>query len=203
VAASGGADAESSTNLRTYAPRSALLLGRAVSIQDMEAVAAGVSGVRAVAVEWRWNAGQQRPVVQVWYVGQAGLESTVAQNLRRLSDPTVPIAVTRAVGVPAQLSLSLEIDARYQVDTVLAAVRTALTDAQTGLLAPEQIGIGRPLYRSRIFGAVLAVPGTVAVEGILWNGAPFAASALTPGTGNYLDLESGALLLSGKVASNG
>lgn len=203
VAASGGGDAESTTNLRAYAPRSALLLGRAVSIQDMEVAAAGVSGVRAVAVEWRWQASQQRPAVQVWYIGQAGLESTVAQRLRRLSDPTVPIAVTRATGVPAQLALSLEIDARRVVDTVLAAVRSALTDTQTGLLAPEQIGIGRPLYRSRVFEAVLAVAGTVAVEGILWNGAAWSAFALAPGAGKYFDLESGALLLSGKVDSNG
>ena len=39
VAAAGGADAEGPDSLRTSAPKSALLLGRAVSIQDMEAVA--------------------------------------------------------------------------------------------------------------------------------------------------------------------
>jgi hypothetical protein len=49
IAASGGADAEKADEIRRLAPRSALLLGRAVSIQDMEAAASAVPGVIAAA----------------------------------------------------------------------------------------------------------------------------------------------------------
>jgi hypothetical protein len=202
VAASGGADAESVKDMRRYAPRSALLLGRAVSILDMEAVAAGAPGVRAVRAEWRWHPGQQRPVVQVWYIGRADA-AIISQTLRRLSDRSGPISVEEAVGVPVQLSLDVEIDDRYMEADVLAAVRSKLMDKQTGLLSPEQIGIGRPLYRSRIFAAVLAVPGAKWVREIVWNDQPLKEFALSPGGGNYFDLESRPLLLNKKAASNG
>jgi hypothetical protein len=76
-------------------------------------------------------------------------------------------------------------------------------DKQTGLLSPEQIGIGRPLYRSRIFAAVLAVPGAKWVREIVWNDQPLKEFALSPGGGNYFDLESRPLLLNKKAASNG
>jgi len=201
VAASGGADAETAQYLQTYAPRSALLLGRAVSIRDMEAAAAGAPGVRAVSAEWAWNATQQRAVVQIWYIGTASAE-TLLDTLQRLSDPSTPIAVTPATFLPSYLTLDLEVDERHVVNDVLAAVRAKLMDKTTGILAPGQIGIGRPLYRSLIFGTVLAVAGTVAVQGIQWNSAPFTSFALSPGAGHYFDLEKGALQLSGKVASH-
>jgi len=49
VGAYGGADAEPLASLRKYAPRSALLLGRAVSLPDLEAAAASYTG----CVRWR------------------------------------------------------------------------------------------------------------------------------------------------------
>jgi uncharacterized phage protein gp47/JayE len=219
VAASGGDDAESASGLRTYAPRSALLLGRAVSIQDMEVAAATVGGVRAVRAEWLWNQERQRPVVQIWYIGDKTLASKVSQRVRSLTDPATPIEAAPAepVHVPAQpllvlpaqpadlpkLSIAIEIDPRRLEADVLAAVRTALMDTTTGLLAPERIGIGMPLFRSRIFEVVLAVPGAVAVTGLLWNEKPFDPYGLSPGAGKYFDLENGALLLNGKAGANG
>jgi uncharacterized phage protein gp47/JayE len=198
VAAAGGADAETSDSLRTYAPRSALLLGRAVSIQDMEAVAASVPGVRAVSSEWRWHGVSQRPGVQIWYIGEPGIEQTVLQSLQALSDPTTPINVERALGVPAYLSLDIEIDTRHIAETVLSTIREVLTDAENGLLAPERIGIGAPLYRSRIFDKVLEVTGTRTVRDILWDGDRFVNFAVRPRAGSYFDLEAGGLLLNGR-----
>ena len=201
VAAAGGADAESSENLRIYAPKSALILGRAVSIQDMEAVAAGVAGVRAVHAEWRWHGCKQRPVVQIWYIGQSGIEKTVSQTLRTLSDPSIPIDVKPAQGIPVTLSLDIEIDSRYVKNNVLAAVRKTLMDKKTGLLSPERIGIGQPLFRSRIFERVVSVPGAVAVQDIQWDGKSFGKFAKSPGAGKYFDLKKESLLL-GKEKSD-
>ncbi|HMG73703.1 MAG TPA: hypothetical protein VK582_09390 [Pyrinomonadaceae bacterium] len=199
VPASGGDDAEPASGLRTYAPRSALLLGRAISVADMEAAAASVGGVRAVRAEWRWNQLRQRPLVQIWYIGAAGVALTVSQKLRGLSDPTTPIEVDQAQAVPASMSISIEIDPRYLEPDVLAAVRTALMDTESGLLCPELIGIGVPLFRSRIFDAVLDVPGTVAVTGLLLNGVAFDPYGISPGAGKYFDFENGTLLLNGKT----
>ena len=195
VAASGGDDAEAAENVREYAPGSALILGRAVSIQDMEAVAARVSGVRAVQVEWRWHERRQRPVVQVWYIGEAGIEPTIEERLRDVSDPSTPIDVDRANGQETKLSLDVEIDERLWDDDVLASLRKALMDKKTGLLAPERIGIGKPLFRSRIFETALSVEGVTAISGIYWKGEPFASFSKKPDAGKYFDLEKGSLVL--------
>jgi hypothetical protein len=198
VMASGGDDAELAGGLRTYAPRSALLLGRAISIQDMEAAAASVGGVRAVRAEWRWNQLRQRPLVQIWYVGAAGVAATVSQTLRSLSDPSTPIQVDQAQAVTASLSISIAIDPRYLETTVLSPLRTSLMDTEMGLLSPEHVGIGVPLFRSRIFDTVLEVAGTVAVKGLLLNGVTFNPYGVSPGAGKYFDFENGTLLLNGK-----
>ncbi len=203
VAASGGDDPEPASGLRKYAPHSALLLGRAISIQDMEAAAAGSGGVRAVRAEWRWNELRQCPLVQIWYVGDPAIAPKVLQKLRGLSDPTTPIQVDPATPVRVTLSIDIEIDARRLEADVLAAVRSALMSPQTGLLAPENIGIGRALFRSRIFDAVLATPGAAAVTGLLLNGAKFDTYGIPSTAGHYFDLENGILLLNGKAGPNG
>jgi len=194
VAANGGDDAESSANLRASAPRSALILGRAVSIQDMEAIAAGIAGVRAVLAEWRWHGSKQGPVVQIWYIGEAGIEGNIAQTLRARSDTTVPIDVAPAKGLKRVLSIDLEIDALHSDAAVVAAARNKLMDRDTGLIAPETIGIGKPLFRSRLFEAVMEVEGVKAVRVIQWDGQPFITFAKHPGAGKYFDLELGRLL---------
>ena len=75
-------------------------------------------------------------------------------------------------------------------------------DKKTGLLSPERIGIGQPLFRSRIFERVVAVLGAVAVQDIQWDGKSFSKFAKSPGAGKYFDLEKGSLLLNGKEKSD-
>lgn len=203
VAAFGGDDAEPASKIRTLAPRSALLLGRAISIPDMQAAALGVPGVRAASAEWNWSKEGQCAVVHVYYIGDGGLQKTIRQRLRSLSDSTTPIRVEVATSVPVTLSISLETDPKRLESNVLPAVRQALMDTDRGLLPPERIGIGLPLFRSQIFETVLSVPGALAVDGLFWNGKAFDPWGVTPGAGKYFDLEKGTLLLNGKAGSGG
>ena len=197
VAAAGGADAEPASQLRKYAPRSALLLGRAVSLADLEAAAAAVGGVRAVRAEWRWNAQRLRPGAQIYYVGDSGLDATITQRLRGLAEEDTPIDVEPATPLPRTLAIQIAIDPRYLEADVVAAVRAALMDPESGLLAPERVGIGLPLFRSRIYDAVLRIPGAASVSGLLLDGVDFGAWAVAPNAGQYFDFEGGALLLNG------
>lgn len=197
VAATGGADAEPANELQKYAPRSALLLGRAVSLADLEAAAAAVGGVRAVRVEWRWNQDRLRPGAQVYYVGDSGLDSLITQQLRGLAEEDLPIDVVPATALPKTLTVQIEIDPRYLEADVVSAVRTALMDTETGLLSPERVGIGTALFRSRIYEFVLRTPGAASVAGLLLDGADFGAWGVSPGAGNYFDFENGSLLLNG------
>ena len=140
----GGADEEAASSLQEFAPRSALLLGRAVSLPDLEAAAASYAGVRAVAAEWRWSHVLQVPAAHIWYLADGDLTQLILNKLRSLTQPDTPIQVERAL--PAEASLSIQIawdEKRFETD-VLNAVRTALTNVDTGILAPEVLGIGKP-----------------------------------------------------------
>lgn len=193
----GGGDAERAEELRSNGPRSALLLGRAVSIYDFEAAAANQRGVRAARAEWRWHGARQQAVVQVWYIGEKGLESILCSKLRRIADPSVAIDVDVATSTPLDLALDVEVDSRYRESDVLSAIREVLMNAETGMLAPENIGIGEPLFRSRIFASVLAVQGARAVREIQTDGVSFTKIAIQPEPGCYFDIVDGAPKLNG------
>lgn len=197
VAPYGGADAEAAESLQKYAPRSALLLGRAVSLADLEAAAASYSGVRAASAEWRWSTELQVPAAHIWYLADGDLTELILTELRGLTQPDTPIQVEAAVAFPAALSIQLTHDPRRFEDDVLAAARAALTDVETGLLPPERLGIGKPLFRSRIFELLLSVEGVDSVTGLLYQSAPFAPYGVKPPAGYYFDF-SGALFLNGR-----
>ncbi len=197
VAAFGGADAEPAKEMRRYAPRSALLLGRAVSLADLEAAAAAVGGVRAVRADWRWNPTRLRPCAQIHYLGDRGIEPLITQRLRGLAEEDLPLDVGVATPLVHTLAIQVEIDPSYLEADVLAAVRSALMDPDSGLLAPERVGIGLPLFRSRILEFVLRVPGAISVPSLRLDNVPFATWAISPGAGNYFDFENGSLLLNG------
>ncbi len=193
----GGSDAESADQMREYAPKSILTLGRAVSMQDMEAVGLAVPGVRKVQSEWRWDGEMQQPVAKIWFIGDAQLKSTISKRLRSVTDPSTPIQVVQAIAVEAHLDMDVGIDKRYKEENVLAEIFELFLGDKNGLLLPEQLNIGKPLFRSFIFGAVLSVEGVTNVQNISWNSKVFCDFAKTPGTGNYFDFEEGSLLIKG------
>jgi hypothetical protein len=192
-AAYGGADAEPPETIRTGAPRQALTLGRAVGILDMEAFAAASNGVRAVSVRWAWDARGLRPMVKVWVVGEGDVASTVQARLLAVSDPSTPIAVEAATPVPVTLDIDVTADPTYDGATVVANVAAALLDPPGGALAIESVGIGKPLYFSRLYAAIHAVPGVQSVS-VAWSregGAVVTDYGDTPGEGAYFDLSAG------------
>lgn len=196
-AAAAGADAEEAEGIRDYAPQSALLLGRTVSLPDFIAATAGMSGVLAVHGEWRWNNRRQRPVVQLWYIGDSD-SAGITTALRNLSDPAIALDVDKAVSVDLILAFDVEVDDAYVDADVLNEVRRTLTCEDTGLLSPQNIGIGQPLYRSRVYAAILHVPGTVAVTHMTHDEIPFDEIAIKPDAGEYFDVDSGGLIINGR-----
>lgn len=166
VAAYGGSNAEDVENIREYAPDSALTLGRAISTTDMQAIAAGVPGVRSVRAEWSWHEKRQRAVAHIWYIGDSAIQESVAKTLRAVCDPSTPIVAERATPIPLHLTIDIDIDERYVSADVMAAVQTVLIGEKEGFLLPENLGIGAPLFRSELFENVLAPDGALAVHGL-------------------------------------
>jgi predicted phage baseplate assembly protein len=190
IAAGGGADADQPKDIRRNAPNSALLLGRAVSLPDFEALAREFGGVLNAYVEWAWDETCQGAVVKVWFIPDDG---DIARELRAFligqADPNTPLAAEEAQAQPSELTIDLEIDPRFNPQTVSEQVRQALTNPDTGILALENIPLGRPLFRSRIFDAVLSVEGTRSVRAMTVDGqpAPFAITVAQGRYRNFLD----------------
>ncbi|MEL6655219.1 MAG: baseplate J/gp47 family protein [Bacteroidota bacterium] len=201
TASFGGADREAAENIRENAPRSALILGRAISMADMQAVAAGVPGVLRVEAQWAWDIRKQRPVVSLWYIGEDHIQSAISERLRGLTDPNTPFQVYKATPITVSLTIDVQIDSTYQSEPLIAAIQERLLEQPNGILRNDQQTIGRTFFRSQLFGAVLAVPGTIAVNSVIWNNWPFIGTTKRPGTGHYFDFEAGELIISTQSAS--
>jgi hypothetical protein len=190
VAASPGKDPDRPEELRTNAPRAALLFGRAVSSAEFEALAREHPGVVQARAEWLWLEAQMQAGVAVHYVGAADA-AAIAAALRAQADPTVPIEVTRAAPIPATASIAVEVDPRFAPDAVAAAVTAHLTAPGTGVLSLEQARVGGTFWPSVLFEAVAQVRGAIAVSGltIATTGGPHISNAggTCLETGKYLD----------------
>ncbi len=200
LAGNMGADAESSNDLKTLAPRSALLLGRAVSIDDIIVLASTVSGVDAAHAEWRWQATQQRPAVQIWYVGDAAPDTVLAKVLQ-IASPSIPIDATPVSLFPLHLSIDLELDSDYLAEEVLNEVHFLLADQESGVLVPANFGFKQSLVRSRLFADLLSVPGVLNVEGLsiqfLWFSVPWGDEIIQLPIEMMVDFISGGIELNG------
>lgn len=190
IAPEGGADGDRPQDLRRNAPTSALLLGRAISTQDFEALAREFGGIINAKVEWAWDETCQRAVVKVWFISDDG-EGTTPEFVRKLreflvgqADPTTPLVVQQATAQPSDLTIDVTVDPRFSPQTVREQIRQALTHPETGLFALTNIPIGSPLFRSQIFAAVLAIEGTDSVSALTLDGSP-APFALTVSPGRY------------------
>jgi len=200
VAAAGGADAQDADGIRTYAPRQALFLGRAVSLLDYQAVVSAYPGVTTAQVAWTWGKRGQRAVVRVWYVGAESLEADIVARLQGVSDPNTPFEVGAAEAVPIDLALTVDVDPDHVAEDVEAAVAAAPADTSTGLLCPERIGIGRRLRFSAVRAMAQSVAGVLSVR-LRWkdlgSGEVAAGQSVTPGPGRYFDLVGGVFSING------
>jgi hypothetical protein len=141
-------------------------------------------------------------VVHLWYIGESD-SATITTALRNLADPAIALDVIKADSVALTLTFDVEVDDRHVESDVLTNVRSALTNEDSGLLSPKNIGIGRPLYRSRLFAAILAVPGAVAVTHLTHDAygsepVPFDELAVKPAAGKYFDVATSGLIINGK-----
>jgi hypothetical protein len=187
VAAGGGSDADSAGDLRSNAPTSSLLLGRAVSLADFEALAREFGGVINAHATWAWDGRMQCAVVKIWFISDGGSIADALRNyLLGQSDPNVPLEAEEAEAVEKSLVVDLAVDSGYNSDDVEHAVIDALMDQESGLLALENIPIGCPLFRSRLLKQIHDVAGVVSVRALRFDGQE-APAGITVEDGHYLD----------------
>ncbi len=162
VAALPGKDPDTPEQLRSNAPRTAMLLGRAVSAADFEALVLDSPGIISARANWLWITAQLQAGIVVHYIGDAD-ESVIRDTLRAQSDPSVALEVDKAEAIVASVTISVEIDPTYVKETVAEALRLHLVN---GVLSPAQATIGGTFWPSSIHRAAAEVAGVIAVNGL-------------------------------------
>ena len=205
VAVSGGSDPDPASLLRQYAPQSVLTFGRAVSVYDYQALAAGAPGVNRAQAVWSWNAANQQAGVTVYVAGEPNVADSVQKLLNAAGDPNRPVSVVPATEIDIALTLDLIVKAGWDQDAIKAGVIAALCDPMTGLFSPAKLGIGQALFDSMIEAAVLSVDGMVAIKSSKFtiDQWPYFGPLYSPGEGAFFSLDPASLAPSMEVATNG
>jgi hypothetical protein len=164
VPVGGGSDPDPPDQIRRDAPRSVLTLGRAVSVDDYEAIASRAPGVTRARASWAFDPASQRSAAVVYVGDDDAAVASVQVALDAACDPNRPARVRKAVAVPVTLRLDLRRDPARSEDGVLVGVRAALLDPETGLFGRQAARIGQPLYDSQLAAACFAVPGVRGVQ---------------------------------------
>jgi len=203
LAAAQGRDPDGPDDLRTSAPKTALLLGRAVSAVDFGALTRNAPGVISATATWLWIPEQFQAGVVVHYIGDAD-PATITSLLRDQADPTVPISVTQAQPIQAQMSLSVDTSPGFVAPDVAADVRTHLAE---GILNLSQAVIGGTFWTTHIFEAAAMVRGVVSASGLSFTGSgpallPKATGGTCVPTGRYYDFSgTDAITVTGQPAT--
>lgn len=202
----GGADAEGPAELAIRGPRSALLLGRAISLVDIETATAQQPGVRAARAAWRWDELGLRPAVIVSYIGDAQLAPAIQATLRALAEPDAPIRAVSAPAQPARLDVDVQLDPLHVPADVVRAVSAALFAAVTlpgtgGLLRAERLGPDGVLFASVVVRAVMEVPGVAGLRALRMDESPFTQTGRRPAAGAYFDFALGGVWVNGQRAT--
>ncbi len=161
--ATGGEDVENTSSIRSNAPAHLRTLDRAVSLADVEYLAASQPGVwHAKAflnpVGAARNERIELAIVPVDDGPMGTLGTTIRDKLIGLAPPGIDFVVERFDPVPLALRVEAFIDsATHNADIVEPALREALYDA----LSLEQRGPGEPIYLARTYEIVEGVPGVV------------------------------------------
>jgi predicted phage baseplate assembly protein len=192
LAAFGGGDAESMDEIKYYAPRSALLLGRTVSLVDLEAAAHRVTGVKAVRAIWRWDKNRSEKRAIIYYIGDAQLSSSILSSLKTMSEPGAPIEVKQSQPQAAVLMANLEIHENYKPEQVIADVQNILYEAPSpgysgGLLRAERLGPEGVVYNSHVIDAIMEINGVVNIETITFDNTPLEGYGRRPDSEHYFD----------------
>ncbi|WP_404337152.1 hypothetical protein AB2M62_01360 [Sphingomonas sp. MMS12-HWE2-04] len=188
LAAWGGADAEKADEIRALAPAGALTLGRAVSLADFEAMIRGSSGIVNASVAYSWDQGRQAAIVVGWIIADSGDPSeTLAAYLAARAAPGLAIQIQLAEKLALPMfDVAVVQAAGYAAGPVRAAVQAALFDAKTGRLAPANVPVGAPIFRSQLLATIHAIPGVGSVPSIALAAGPM-PKALSPGAGRWFD----------------
>lgn len=168
LAASGGADPESITQVKLYAPQAFRTQERAVTEQDYADAAERHDEVQKAMATRRWTGSWYTMFVTIDRRGglpvDAAFEADLVAHLEnfRLGGHDVEIEPPRLV--PLDLRLVVCVKSGYFRDKVLSSLLDAfaphdLPDGRRGFFHPDNFTFGQPVYLSQVVGQAMQTAG--------------------------------------------
>ncbi len=174
VPAVGGVDPEPTEEVRLAAPHAFRVQKRAVTEADYGTLLTErMADVQRAAGRLRWTGSWYTAFVTVDRVGGCEVDAPYRQRVRRFLDryrmAGVDVEVAAPVPVPLEIELAVCARAdRFNTDVereVLDALSSwVLPDGRRGLFHPDSFTFGTPVYLSRVYAAVLGIPGVETVR---------------------------------------
>ncbi len=166
LAATGGQDPQSLTDIRSNAPLSVLTLGRAVSITDYQNYASSFAGIAKAYAIWIPGGPGRGVFITVAAAGGAALPAgggtlaNLVASLQNYGNPLVPINAVSFLETTFTITADLSYDPAYDPTAVNAAVQQSL--AQNYSFANR--GFGQAVSADEVAAFIQAVPGVIAVN---------------------------------------
>ncbi len=157
----GGEDRESIEHAVRFAPQAFRSQNRAVTLSDFISLAhqaGGVAKVRAYSKGWNQVELVVAPSGEVAAASSNTLKQRLVQFFEDRRMVGTFVVVRDPVLVPVDVSLEVVPEYNYDPEAVRLSVEAAINE----LLAYENVDFGRPLYLSKIYEAVEAIPGVFA-----------------------------------------
>jgi predicted phage baseplate assembly protein len=170
--ASGGADPETSDQIRRRAPQAFLTQERAVTMADYDAMTELNPQVDRAAASLRWTGSWYTVFVAVEPNGGGNLTPTLGktlkQNLERYRLAGQDLALDSPQYVSLEIALTVCVDPYYfnsQVQDALQQILSSrvLPNGQKGVFYPDNFTFGQTVYLSPIYAAARSVAGVVSV----------------------------------------
>jgi uncharacterized phage protein gp47/JayE len=159
--ASGGADREPIEEARRNAPTVFRSLQRAVTKEDVAALAETFPGVaRAVAVPAAWN------FVDVFVVAEGGLDLTdvLRASLQQFFETRRMVTTLITIREPVFVSISVDVVVGVEPTFYADDVERRAREAIEALFTIDKLDFGRTFHLSKVFEAAEAVDGVAFVE---------------------------------------
>lgn len=174
VPATGGADPEPVERVRSDAPHAFRVQERAVTEADYGTILAErATGVQRAAGRMRWTGSWYTAFVTVDRSGGAEVDADHRREVTRFLDryrmAGVDVDVSRPVPVPLEIALDVcahpdRFGTDVERDVLDALSSGTLDDGRRGLFHPDHFTFGTSVHLSRVYAAVLAVPGVRTVR---------------------------------------
>jgi hypothetical protein len=169
----GGTDPEPLEHIRLIAPQAFRTQERAVTEADYADVTERRPDVQEAAATIRWTGSWYTAFVTVDRPGGLAVDAPYREDVERYLDvyrmAGYDLGVDGPIPIPLDVSLDVCVKPGYlrsDVErSVLAALGTGrLADGTRAFFHPDNFTFGQPVYLSRLYGAVMAVPGVASVN---------------------------------------